>query len=236
MRFLMVLSMAVPLVAAESAVPRYRVPSIADRITVDGKLDEAGWARARPIALGFPWDQQTGAKQATTVRLLHDRAKLYVGYECEDADITAVHQHRDDPTYQDDCVEIFLKPGEADVYVGLEMNARGVLYDYLYPFPNALDKTLDLEGVELRTSIDGTLNSSGDRDRRWTLELAVPFSNFGRLAPRVPPGAGESWRAQINRWDGVEDRGGRRLSMWTPSGLRRPGPHNPERFGYLLFE
>ena len=41
------------------------------------------------------------------------------------------------------------------------------------------------------------------------------------------------WTANLNRWDGTEPN--RRLSLWSDSGLEKPHPHNPKRFGELLF-
>jgi Carbohydrate family 9 binding domain-like len=217
-------------------VPKYEVTTIHDKITVDGKLSENGWTQAQPITLMFPWDFQTGKKEKTTVKILRDQYTLYVGYEAEDIDITALYTKRDDPTYMDDCVEIFIKPSEStDSYYGLEMNARGVLFDYFYPFPKELDKKANLEGVQLKTTLRGTLNKRDDQDQDWTLELAIPFKNFLKLAKRLSPKAGDQWRVQINRWDGLEDSGGRRLSMWCHSGLKNAHPHNPKRFGTLVF-
>ncbi len=217
-------------------VPKYEVSTIHEKIVVDGKLSEKAWIQAQPITLMFPWHFQTGKKQKTTVKILHDQHTLYVGYEAEDTDITAVCTKRDDATYLDDCVEIFIKPSETtDSYYGLEMNARGVLFDYFYPFPNELDKSMDLEGVQLKTTLRGTLNKRDDQDQGWTLEVAIPFKNFSKLANKLPPKVGDQWRVQINRWDGVEDATGRRLSMWCHSGLKKPHPHNPERFGTLVF-
>jgi hypothetical protein len=220
-------------------VPQYAVKGAKGKIEVDGKLSEKAWAGAAPITLMFPWEDQTGVKQRTTVRLLSDADYLYVGYECEDVDITATHENRDDPTYKDDCVEIFIRPPAKSAeqsahYIGLEMNARGVLYDYFFPFPGQLDKSLDLDGVRLKTSLDGTLNQGDDRDRGWTLELALPWKSLNKLSDGRPPPRGAEWRVQINRWDGTEAKG-RRLSMWTHSGMKRPNPHNPERFGRLVF-
>ncbi|MCI0418556.1 MAG: carbohydrate-binding family 9-like protein [Acidobacteria bacterium] len=218
-------------------LPEYVVRSIKEKIVVDGKLSEPAWSQAAPITLLFPWDFQTGGKQKTTVSLVRDSDTLYVGYEADDTDITATHESRDDPTYKDDCVEIFIKPSqETDSYLGMEMNARGVLYDYFFSFPKELDKALNFEGVQLKTTLRGTLNQSGDQDKGWTLEVAIPFKNFARLAKQPVPKTGEQWRVQINRWDGTEASGGRRLSMWCHSGLKKADPHNPERFGILIFK
>lgn len=218
-------------------LPQYVVKSTGEKIVVDGKLSEPAWLETAPITLMFPWEYQSGKKQKTTVRMLRDASTLYVGYEAEDSDVTAIYLNRDDPTYKDDCVEIFIRPDQdSDSYIGMEMNARGVLFDYLYPFPKDYDKSLDLEGVELKTTLRGTLNQPNDRDAGWTLEVSVPFKNFGRLSNQPKPRSGETWRVQINRWDGTEASGGRRLSMWCHSGLKQAHPHNPDRFGIVTFK
>lgn len=217
-------------------VPSYTVRTIKDRIVVDGSLSEKAWAKAVPLTLVFPWDSQTGKKQRTVVKLLRDKTNLYVAFDCEDTDITATYENRDDPVFRDDCVEIFIKPNAtSNSYYGLEMNAKGVLYDYFYPFPNRLDKGLNLTGVQLKTQLRGTLNRRSDADKGWSLELAIPLSNFSGEAGGEPPARNQQWRVQVNRWDGTEDVG-RRLSMWCHSGLKRAHPHNPERFGTVIFE
>lgn len=217
-----------------AALPSYEVITTKDQLNVDGKLSEKAWAKAKALTLMFPWENQTGLKQKTTVKLLRDSQYLYIGYECTDDDITATHLNRDDPTYLDDCVEFFIRPQvNSNQYFGLEMNARGVLYDYLYDFPKRHDKTPDLANVQLKTTLRGTLNKSDDHDQGWALEVAIPWQSLQPLAPQ-PPRPGDEWRVQFNRWDGTEAKG-RRLSMWCSSELEKPNPHNPVRFGKLIF-
>jgi hypothetical protein len=216
------------------ARPRYEVKRATSRIQVDGKLDEKAWQAAEPMVLIFPWESQTGAKQKTTVRVLWDDQNLYIGYDCEDTDITAQFTARDDPTYRDDAVEAFInpRPSQTDFYFGLEMNARAVLYDYVsIKSAQYVLKRFNLEGVQLATFIDGTLNARGDRDKGWSLEVAIPWANFEELSRRPEPGT--VWTATFNRWDGVEPD--RRLSMWVDPQDPRPSPHHPERFGDLVF-
>lgn len=212
-----------------ASIPDYDVKRASEKIVIDGRLDEAAWKNAKQITLQFPWDEQTGEKQRTTVRLLWDNDFLYVAYECADHDIVAKHTEHDDPTYEDDCVELFINPQpEQNTYAGLEMSARAVLYDYLYKFPHNLEKSYDLKNVQLAVQRDGTLNDSSDIDKGWVLELAIPLKNFGKQVT-----AGSIWRANINRWDGTEPH--RRLSTWSDSGRIKPNPHNPERFGRIRF-
>ena len=214
-------------------IPRYEVKPATSRISIDGKLDDKAWAAAGTIELIFPWESQTGAKQKTTARLLWDDDNLYVSYECEDSDITAQVAERDGPVYNDDAVEIFInpKPSQTNVYLGLEMNVRAVLYDYLHSDGQASFKRFNLQGVRLATNIDGTLNMTGDKDRGWSLEVSIPWANFEELAR--PPQEGTVWTANLNRWDGTGRN--RRLSMWSDPGIDRPSPHVPKRFGELVF-
>lgn len=221
--------------AAAEPVPRYEVKWAPSAIVIDGKLDESAWKAANTAQFVFPWDKQTGAKQKTIARLLWDDENLYVGYECEDTDIVAHYAKRDDPTYKDDAVEIFINPdpSQTDYYYGLEMNAKAVLYDYFCVFAKHFLKRFNLEGAHLATNLRGTLNQTGDKDEGWSLEVSIPWKNFEEIAKKLPPETGSYWTANLNRWDGTEPN--RRLSQWSNSGADRPNPHVPTRFGQLVF-
>src|SRR5689334_2081085 len=109
-------------------IPRYEVHRARTAVVIAGKLDDSAWRSASEIEFRFPWEQQTGAKQKTTARLLWNDEYLYLGYECADRDIVALYTQHDDPTYKDDAVELFLNPDPTqDWYYGMEMNARAVL-------------------------------------------------------------------------------------------------------------
>jgi len=228
------LLVAVPFVF-QAPIPRYNVRRATGPITVDGKLDEAAWtSAAAPVTLQFLWDNQTGAKQKTSVRVMWDAQALYLGYEADDADVTARFLQRDDPTYQDDAVEFFVNPDPKQevVYYGFEMNARGVLYDYLNYNSRTLFKRWDSTGVKVATTIRGTLNERTDTDAGWTLEASIPWANFEELSRR-PPVAGAVWKANFNRWDGVAPA--RRMSIWSDPQNTESWPHVPSRFGELIF-
>jgi hypothetical protein len=218
-------------------IPKYEVKRASSPIVIDGKLDDKAWAAANTAELTFPWDSQTGAKQKTVARLLWDDNNLYISYDCEDADITAKFTQRDDQTWQDDAVEIFInpRPAQTTAYIGLEMNARGVIYDYLLvtvaPGSRMFFKRFNLEGVKVGVALNGTLNDRTDKDKGWSFEASIPWVNFEEFSK--PPTPGTVWAFNLNRWDGVEPN--RRMSIWSDSMQERPGPHAPERFGDLRF-
>lgn len=221
-----ILLLSTLLAAAAWAQPlRYEVKRTTGVISIDGKVDEAAWKAAPPIEFIFPWEAQKGAKQKTVARLLWDDRYLYVAYDCDDAEITAQFEKRDDPTYRDDAVELFInpKPSQSN-YFGLEMNARGTLYDYFYLFPEFLLKRFDFTDVRVK---------SARTEKGWSLELAISWTDFEGLGTGRPPKRGDVWTANLNRWDGTEPA--RRLSQWSDSEMAKPNPHNPKRFGQLVF-
>jgi hypothetical protein len=217
-----------------ASVPRYEVRRVSSPITIDGKLDEPAWTGAAAVSLQFLWESQTGAKQATRARLLWDAQALYVGFDAEDTDINAQFLNRDDPTYQDDAVEIFINPDpkQETVYYGFEMNVRGVLYDYLNYNSRTLFKRWDATGMKIATSIRGTMNLRTDTDGGWSLEASIPWANFEELSRR-PPAVGAIWKVNFNRWDGVQPN--RRMSIWSDPQNTTSWPHVPSRFGEIVF-
>ena len=233
-RVLIGVTLAVLVAAAQAPLPRYDVRRAPAPLTIDGKLTEAAWTTTPAMTLQFLWESQTGPKQMTRARLLWDAQALYVGFDADDTDITAQFQQRDDPTFRDDAVEIFINPDpkQETVYYGFEMNARGVLYDYLNYNSRTLFKRFDATGVQIATSLRGSLNVRNDTDSGWSLEAMIPWGNFEELSRR-PPVAGTVWKANLNRWDGVQPN--RRMSIWSDPQNSDSWPHVPARFGEIVF-
>jgi len=233
-RVLIGVTLAVLVAAAQAPLPRYDVRRASAPLTIDGRLDEAAWATTSAMTLQFLWESQTGPKQMTRARLLWDAQGLYVGFDADDTDITAQFQQRDDPTFRDDAVEIFVNPDPRQeiVYYGFEMNARGVLYDYLNYNSRTLFKRFDATGVRIATSLRGSLNVRNDIDKGWSLEAMIPWGNFEELSRR-PPVPGTVWKANLNRWDGLQPN--RRMSIWSDPQNSDSWPHVPARFGEIVF-
>jgi hypothetical protein len=66
------------------APPEYQVQRATGKITIDGVLDEADWAAAKPVGdFVFPWWTE-GEKEQTQVKLLWDDTFIYLAYVCQD--------------------------------------------------------------------------------------------------------------------------------------------------------
>ncbi len=225
--------------APPDELPTYQVLRTNEGIQVDGRLDEADWRHAAPIAFVMPWSDLAQAEpQSTTARLLWDDANLYIIYECVDPHLHSEVTQHDGAVYQEDAVEIFAAPNAATPgnYYGYEMNIHGTLLDYI-AFGGGTDRTKAIhpswqsEGVVIATTYDGTLNDHADTDRSWILEIAIPHDNFRHLGGQIPPQDGDQWRAGLNRTKGYRGQFG----LWSDTATPVADFHRANRFGILTF-
>ena len=98
----------------------------------------------------------------------------------------------------------------------------------------------DYPGLLKGINIDGTLNNDSDRDRGWTVELALPWSGLEILARAdgrpLPPRPGDIWRMDFSRFNTYKAPGPYKDSggwAWSPHGVW--DSHVPECFTYVEF-
>lgn len=98
----------------------------------------------------------------------------------------------------------------------------------------------DFPGLKSAVHVDGTLNNNQDRDRGWTVELALPWRGMSALAMPdnrpVPPREGDVWRMNLFRFNQykesppAQDSGG---WAWSPHYVW--DSHIPECFPFIHF-
>lgn len=98
----------------------------------------------------------------------------------------------------------------------------------------------DLPGLESAVFLDGTINNDRDRDRGWTVELAIPWSGLKALTvgnkANLPPQDKDVWRMDFSRFNQYKeapptnDSGG---WAWSPHGVW--DSHVPECFTFIHF-
>lgn len=209
----------------------------AGKMKIDGKLDEPSWQKAAPTASfadisgkGFPTP-----KQETHAKMLWDDNYLYIGATVHETDIKALLTKRDTIIYYDNDFEVFLNPaGDGRNYFEFETNARGVLFDLTLDKPYRSGGNFfipwNCAGIKLAVYRDGTLNNSKDKDRMWTVEMAIPAKSLAWNF-NSPLAAGKTWRINFSRveWSGKNADNW----VWMPTG--KVDMHMPERWGYLYF-
>jgi hypothetical protein len=222
--------------AISMRLPTYTIFRTPDPIAIDGALDEPVWSRIKPVGAFMLHDGSKPAEFQTEAKLCWDDQYLYVAFSCIDTDIWGTYTKRDDPTYDEEVVEIFLNPtGNAIDYYELEVSPRNTIWDGKVHNPNndpetsTYDDKWNCEGLLTAVQVDGTLDDRTDVDKGWTVEMAIPFAAIAQT-----PKDRERWRANLFRIDrGKTDE----FSCWSPT--QNPGQipafHIPRRFGHLVF-
>jgi len=209
-----------------------------EKITVDGLLNEAVWQRAQTVVLR---ENRTGAVVAdsavqTFVKTCYDENVLFIGFICNDPDIWSTFTQRDEYLWKEEAVEVFLDVDqEPNTYVEIEVSPANVLFDSYIVDPVHIDveatARFDLPHIQTAVSVNGTLNERDDRDKQWSVEIALPFVDFLDNPAGITPGETE-WK--INFYRVNADNGGESTGYaWSPTGARF---HKPSVFGTLVFE
>jgi hypothetical protein len=213
-------------------LPTYRAAHATGPITVDGRLDEPAWARARGVQLV---ETLTGRppRYHTEARLLWDEDALYVGFACEDDEVWARPGRKDDEAiYEDEVVEIFLDPsGSGRDYVEIEVSPANVRFDARFASwrEDVGAARAWSSGARTAVQVDGAVTFGDEAPapaRGWTVELALPWASLG-LHPR----GGERWRMNLYRLENHN-----RQLVVEGSGFSPPlrgDFHALDRFGWL---
>jgi hypothetical protein len=198
-------------------------------IQIDGRFDEPSWQKLPSTGRFLRTVGGGRARLDTWAKLLWDDTSLYVAFYCADPDIRSPYKKRDEPLWQADAVEVFIDAdGDGKTYVEIQVSPANVLFDSFFSEKRKGDLSYTA-GIRSSVRVDGTLNQPGDRDRSWTVEMAIPLKDI-RNAPRIPPKIGDTWRANLIR---VERTGGDvDDSAWSPPGADY---HNLGAMGKLLF-
>ena len=234
----------------------YVIHQTDNEIIVDGIAGEQAWQAAEWTETFV--DIEGSAKPLpayqTRIKMLWDEKYIYFLTEMEEPHVWAYYKKHDKIVYHENDFEIFIDPdGDTHNYFEFEFNAQNTLFDLFMtkPYRNGGIPLIswNTPGIKSAVAIEGTLNNPADKDKKWTLEVAIPFEAL-RLGIRTQaPNDGDIWRINFSRvqWqteitDGKYKRRknketGRLIRennwVWSPIGI--VNMHYPERWGYLQF-
>ncbi|MEW5900728.1 MAG: carbohydrate-binding family 9-like protein [Acidobacteriota bacterium] len=232
----------------------YRTP---EPLVIDGRLNEPVWKKAAWTEdfVDIEGSLKPKPRFRTRAKMLWDETYLYFGAELVEPDIWATLTKRDSIIYYDNDFEVFIDPaGTTHLYYELEMNALGTEWDLLLARPyrdgGPAVHAWDIQGMKSKVFCDGTINQPGDKDKGWSVEIAMPWEVLKECAPeKKAPSAGDQWRVNFSRVEyRVEVKDGKYAKVadpetgkllpednwvWAPTGLINI--HYPEMWGYLQF-
>ena len=257
---------------AASAVPPHKIPEpkvgfapleyVCRRagrpVRIDGRLDDPAWRDAdwAEVFGDIEGSLKPAPRYRSRVQMLWDDQYLYVAAYLEEPHVWATLTERDSIIFLDNDFEVFIDPdGDTHTYYELEMNALNTVWDLLLVKPyrdgGPAVHSWDIQGLKTAVHVTGTLNDPSDRDKAWTLEIALPFAVLKECIPGKPerPAAGDQWRVNFSRVEyRLDVEKGAYVKMkdastgqslpednwtWTPQGVINI--HYPEMWGYVQF-
>jgi hypothetical protein len=153
-----------------------------------GHFDVNVWASA--VNTGTLLDERGhGAVPVSEARLLWGNGRLYLFFYAADVDLQIKTTRHDGPVWKDDCVILEFPLRDSRKFV-IDVSPTGLVADAICPqdAPDPGDARCDLRwesGVRVGADYDGTINTLGDFDEEWAVEIALPLA-----AIAVPPPVG----------------------------------------------
>ena len=208
----------------EQYQPSLRIRKTLEKITLDGKLDEATWQAAEqggPFIQSIPYDTCL-AHAKTEVKLAFDDVNLYVGARC----------YQKKGSYVVQSLKRDFAPGTTDVFA--------VLLDPFGDRRNGFSFTVSPLGVQREGLIANGNEFTTDWDNRWfskvenyddffIVEMAIPFKS---LRYKTVEGVNE-WRINFLRYDQSQKQAERSTWSFLP---RFSNGNNVAFSGQLIWE
>jgi hypothetical protein len=242
-----VIAAAVPVKVTAKPVARKRY--VARKITkapkLDGKLDDAAWTDAASSGAFVNTLSGAPAEQKTEAKLAWDNKYLYVAFDNQDSDVWAGLTKRDDKLWTQEADELMIDAdGNGKTYVELQVAPNGTIFDTYLPEYRKYEDAVDAKAkqyswnskVTAKVAVDGTLNKREDKDKGWTVELAIPLEDVKGLdkasGVKLPPSVGDTWRFNMFRMD-VPQGKPQQAAGWSPPLVG--DFHALDKFGELVF-
>ena len=220
--------------AKKKKTPYLVATKAAKPVKVDGKLDDAVWAKAAwspyfvNTLTGRPVTDKVRAKVAW------DDKNLYMAFDVKDNDVWGSLKKRDDKLWTQEAVEIFIDAnGDRKDYIELQVSPAGTIFDSYLPAYRKNDNAWN-SGLKVAVKVDGALNKRDDTDKGWIVELSLPLADAkGKSKAELkPPKVGTIWKVNFFRMESPKKRT-QVASAWSPPLVG--DFHKLDRFGDLIF-
>ena len=226
-------------------------------VNVDGILSDEEWSQIEwtDYFQDIEGEGHATPRYKTRAKMMWDDSCLYVAAELEEPNVWANIHKRDAVIFYDNDFEVFIDPdGDTHNYYELEVNALATAWDLLLTKPyrdhgHPID-SWDITDLKVGVSIDGSINNPDDKDRGWTVEIAIPFKVLTECLPNEgAPLTGDYWRINFSRVEWkvrvdndhyvklTDPKTGKSLpeDNWVWSPQDHINMHMPEYWGFIYF-
>ena len=237
-------------------VKSYVVYPCDSEIIIDGRADDPSWIHAEWTEefIDIEGTEKPKPEYKTRIKMLWDERYLYIMAELEEPHVWAYYKKPDLIVFEENDFEVFIEPdGDTHNYFEIEINAQNTIFDLFMakPYRNGGIPliTWNTPGLKSAVFVDGTINNSTDTDKKWCVEMAIPFEALRLGVATQIPVENQVWKINFSRvqWqtekeDGIYKRkkdpvSGRILPednwVWNAPGVINM--HFPERWGLLQF-
>lgn len=222
-------------------------------LNIDGDLDEKSW-------LDAPWTEyfidiegnlKPSPAYKTRVKMLWDENYLYVAAELEEPHLWANNQPEKDIIFRDNVFKIFIDPDNNmndDFEIQINPQNKMLFLIMNKPYRDAGTPITGWNPIGYKSGVKllGTINNSGDTDKGWLAEIAIPLAalKFDPLNSKQ----NTNFRINFLRtnfdfivkegvYSKAMDNNGKAFpphySCFTPQGIINM--HYPERWAYTVF-
>lgn len=164
---------------------------------------------------------------------------FYVGAQVHDAKVNAVNTSPTSQPQQDDDIEVFVETDHARASVRspqtfqMAVSASNGAY-FSRGDGGKIPQAKAVYTYKYAANVDGTLNSNGDTDAGYTVEIAIPWQELGM---KGPPKAGSVWGFNVvSRDRDSTARPAQRLFSLSPDVKGAGDVQDPSRWGSIVFE
>jgi Carbohydrate family 9 binding domain-like len=212
---------------------------------IDGKLDDAIWKDIPSTGAFVNTLTAAPTEQKTEAKLAWDSKYLYVAFDNQDSDVWSNLAKRDDKLWTQEADELMIDAdGNGKTYVELQVAPNGSVFDTYLPEYRKYEDSIDPKRkpyswnskLVAKVVVDGTLNKREDKDKGWTVELAIPLEDVKGLDKdskvKTPPVVGDVWRFNMYRMDMPQGKPQQAMG-WSPPLVG--DFHALDKFGELVF-
>src|SRR5215510_12092217 len=185
---------------------RIEALKISEKITIDGKLDEAAWTKS-PVAKDFlqsePREGEPSA-ELTEVRVLYDNQNIYLGAYLHDSRVKDIVINDLKKDFSGDGADSF------EIVLDTFHDERNGYIFGTNPGGAKADSQMINEGRENNSSWDGVWYvGTSMADDGWIAEIAIPFRTF-----KFREGETQTWGLNFHR--NLRSGGRNEDSFWAP--------------------